>query len=749
MNGNNYKPKRLRVFALCFIMLAGIGLVLLQLYDIQIVNFKTYQDKALQQQTGDIYISPQRGIIYDRNMTVLAGNAPVEQVFICPVDIKDDDEARLIASGLSEILGVDYDEVYARTQKKYRKDENIKHGVEIALANEVRKFKDENKIKAICFRPETKRVYPFSNLAAHVIGFTGMENEMLTGRFGIEAQYNEYLKGVPGKIITAKNGVGRSLNAEYSSYIDAQDGYSLILTFDWAIQGFLEKHLETAFAESQPRERVTGIVMDVNTGEILAMSTKPDFDLNKPNFIDPEVLKYINLDQKTLENINKQTFESEEDKEKEIIMQKLFKLWNNKAITEPYEPGSTFKVITAAMALEEKVVKPTDGFYCAGEYVVVAGTPPVGCHLRSGHGSVTFERGLQQSCNPTLMQTAAKIGVPTFLKYFEAFGYRQKTGIDLPSEAMSITHKPEDFRSMELAISSFGQRFKVTPIQQLTAIAAVANGGKLITPHVVKAIIDSDGNVIKNFEPEIKRMVISQDTTKVLSRILAEGVSGNGAARNAFVKGYEIAAKTGTSEKERGTLGRIGSCVAYAPADNPQIAVIIIVDEPTVGSVYGGVISAPFVAKTLADVLPYMGIVPQYANDIDRQVIVKNYAMQKVAYAKDDIELKGLKYTVIGDGEFVKEQIPKAGSTLLKGGNIILYTDSVQEKETVRVPDVINMTAEQANKKIIGAGLNINIIGADGINSSAIAMKQEPAAGEEVPRGTIVAIEFRHNSLTD
>ena len=745
LDGNTtFKLKKSRMFTVSMLIILGITVVLFKLYDIQVVNFKLYQDKAIQQQTGDIPISPQRGIIYDRNMKILASNAPVEEIFIAPADIKNKEEAGLIAQGLSEILGMDYDEIYKKTQKTNRKYENIKHQVEVSTANQVREFQLEHNLKAINFRPETKRIYPFSNLAAQVIGFTGADNE---GRFGVEYQYDEYLRGVPGRIITAKNALGKSMTSEYSTYIDAQNGNNVVLTLDWAMQSFLEKNLESALAESQPRERVTGIVMNVNTGEIYAMATKPDFDLNNPTAIDENILKYINLDLKTLDNIEKKEFESEEDKEKEINKEKLFKLWNNKAISEPYEPGSTFKPVTAAMCLEEKVVSETDRFYCSGSYTVAGIAIP--CHLHRGHGSQSFAEGLQDSCNPVLMQIAERVGGATFLKYFDAFGYNHKTGVDLPSEAGSITHKPANFRTVELATASFGQRFKVTPLQQLAGIAAIANGGKLVTPHIVKSIVDNDGNVIKSFDPEIKRMVVSEETTKILSKILADGVSGGRAARNAFVKGYDVAAKTGTSQKEVGTDGRIGSCVAYAPADNPQVAIIIIVDEPSVGSVYGGVIAAPYISKTLADILPYMGIEPAYSDIADSYIAVKNYNMQKVENAKEDLTAKGLKFTVVGTGEFVREQIPKAGSSLLKGGNIILYTDSIQEKETITVPEVIGMTAEQANKKIIGAGLNINIIGAEDMKSSAIALKQEPAAGEVVAIGTIISVEFRHNSLTD
>ena len=743
MSGTNHKLKKTRVAAFGFLVIASLAGLLFRLYDLQVVNYRSYQEKVTAQRTGDIFVAPKRGKIYDRNMTVLAENAHVEQVFISPAEIKNEIEAETIARGLSDLLGVDYGEIYEKTQKKERKDENIKHGVEISVADKVRQFKLENGINAIYFRDETKRVYPYANRAAQLIGFTGSESK---GIFGVESRYDETLRGVPGRIITVKNAFGRLVNTE-STYVEVQNGNNIVLTIDWNIQEMLEKNLEAAFKESQPNERVTGIVMDVQNGEILAMATKPDFDLNSPYEIDPEILRYINLDENALLHIENQEFESQEEKDIETNRLKLYKLWNNKAISEPYEPGSTFKVITSAMALEEKAVKPADGFYCSGSYTV--GGIPIPCHLAGGHGQESFAGGLQQSCNPALMQTAERLGGAAFLKYFDAFGYNQKTGIDLPSEAASIMHAPKDFRSVELATASFGQGFKITPIQQLAGIAAVANGGKLITPHVVKSVIDDSGNIVKSFGAETKRMVISKETSNTLTRILAEGVANNGAARNAYVKGYEVAAKTGTSEKERGTEGRIGSCVAYAPADDPLIAVIIIVDEPTVGSVYGGVIAAPFISKTLADALPYLGIEPVYADIVDIHINVENYERKKISEAKESIISRGLQFKIVGEGDTVKEQMPKKGNNLPKGGIVVLYTDTVQEKETASVPDVSGMTAKRANERISGSGLNINIIGAEGMDSSALARSQKPAAGEMVPIGTIVEVEFRHDALTD
>lgn len=779
----NFSLHKRRMQWVVGIMIIGILAVLGRLYYFQVVKFSEYQLDAIRQQTRETSISPNRGTIYDRNMTILASSAAVERVFISPAELNilpkkgakegeeyDSDEAnekmrkekaeRLVSEYLSELFGLDYEWVYEKTQKKHRRDETIKNKVEITITNQIRQFAADNRIIGIYFGKETKRVYPHSNLASHVIGFTGAENN---GLAGIEAKYNEYLKGVAGKIVTARDAKNNLMSSEYETYIDAQNGSNLVLTIDWSIQKFLEKHLDTAFAESQAAQRVTGIMMDIHTGEILAMSTKPDFDLNDPFKIDEEVMKYINLEYEDSKAVEKEIARleekngrelSQEEKDKEVQRTKLQKLWKNKAISEPYEPGSTFKVITASMALEEKVVNEHDPFNCSG--VLHVGGENIKCHKIGGHGSVDFAKGLQESCNPVIMMVAEKISAPTFLKYFSAFGYTEKTGIDLPGESGNSGLYHKEMGSVELATSSFGQTFKVTPIQHLVGLAAVANGGKIVTPHVVKSIIDDSGNIIKNFEPEIKRTVLSAETSQMLARIMAEGVATGGAARNAFVKGYQIAAKTGTSQK-RGLhddpLARIGSCAAFAPADNPQVIILIIVDEPdtSVSSMYGGVIAAPYIAKTLADTLPYLSIEPQYTNEEieELQVLVKGYSMQKVSVAVEDILSKGLDYVVEGEGEFIRAQIPKQGSRLRKGGKVILYTDDSSPEQNVKnlvtVPDVFNTTAETANKRITDAGLNINIIGASSMNSGAAAYKQEPAAGEQVPKGTIITVEFRHS----
>ncbi|MHC1695063.1 MAG: penicillin-binding transpeptidase domain-containing protein [Eubacteriales bacterium] len=598
-------------------------------------------------------------------------------------------------------------------------------------ADEVRKFIADNSIKGVYLAQETKRYYKYGNLASNVIGFSGSDG---TGLFGIEYQYNKYLTGTPGRIITAKNGIGQALPFDYESYIDAKDGQGVVLTIDWSIQNFLEKSLESALAESKAANRVAGIVMDVNTGAILAMSVKPDFNLNDP----------YTLDAQSLELLGSLGLSGEDFDNKKAELQ--YKLWNNKTISEPYEPGSTFKVITSVMGFDTKKVTASDMFHCPG-YYVVSGVR-ISCHLTRGHGSITFAQGVQLSCNPTFMQLAERIGGTTFLKFYKGFGYEEKTGVDLPGEAMSLFHPDNAFNTVELATYSFGQTFKVTMLQHITAISAVANGGKLMTPYLVKSIVDSEGNVVKSFEPTVRRTVVSEEACKQITAILEEGVVSGGSARNAYVKGYRVAAKTGTSEKRDGDAdARIGSTVAFAPADDPQVAVLIIVDEPTVGSVYGGTIAAPFVSKVLADTLPYLGVEPVYTEDELKslETVVLDYTNYDLNKAKADITKLGLQYDIQGSGTVVTDQIPSVGSKLPKGGKVILYTNGSVPEKTVSVPDVLSRSTAQVLLRLQEAGLNLSIGGAENSEgTSAIAISQVPAAGEMVEPGTIITVEFRH-----
>ena len=726
-----------RIVTVLLLATVALGYVMYHLINVQIINFEKYQQQAIEQQTSQTPIQANRGTIYDRNMKPLAVSVRVERIFISPYEITDPKDEALVADELSRILEVDRAMIVEKLAKKHRKDETIKQNVEKETADKVRQFIADSGISGIYLASSTRRSYPYGNLASHVIGFTTADE----GRFGLEYQYDKYLKGIPGRIITAKNGIGEAMPFDFESFIDAKNGSNLVLTIDWSIQNFLEKSMDAAYAESDAKNRVVGIVMDVNNGEVLGMTVKPDFDLNDPYTLNP-------FSQGLLDAL--ELTGTEYDKAKTEIQ---YAMWRNKAVTEPYEPGSTFKTITAATALEEQCVATADGFYCPGYYIVSG--QRINCHILAGHGQVTFTEGVQKSCNPVFMMVAERVGVSTFMKYFEAFGYKERTGIDLPGEADSITYDTKDMHTVELATHSFGQTFKITPIQQITGIAAIANGGKLVTPHLVREIVDDNGNVLQSFGTQIRRTVISEETAKTIADILAEGVASSGSSRNAYVKGYRVAAKTGTSQKrdDPDPDKRIGSCMGFAPADNPQVICIVIVDEPAAGSNYGGVNAAPYVSKILGDILPYLGVEPQYSEKEkeDMDIPIKEYRNTEVFKAKNELEDKGLDVSVVGEGIFVTYQIPTAGSKLSKGGSVILYTDNIKPDQTVEVPNVISQSASQVNKTIINAGLNLSIIGAvdNETVSGAIAVTQTPAAGEHVPIGTIVTVEFRHYEGVD
>jgi len=777
----------LGVFILLWILLSVV------LFKLQILSYDYYQNLVIQQMTKETTVTASRGSIYDTNMNLLAGNKTVWLIVISPQDIIDAMEEaekakaaaaaaaanttgstdtgneievdrekfgeyeytgpdgktevlpmnKLIARALSDILGVDYNRVIELAAKNGRYYEVIKKNVEKEDADKVRAFIDKYGLEdQIYLKASTKRYYPNGSLASHVIGFCNADG---VGVYGIEAYYNSVLEGSSGTYITARNGRGGDLPYEYETYIEAQDGYSIVTTIDSYIQYELENVLLETMTENNAQNRVAGIVMDVNTGAILAMATLGGFDLNKPY----ELTDYYQnlLDEKGLvegtDEYNKAYFDI------------LYGMWTNKAVTELYEPGSTFKIITTSIALETNTSKLTDKFTCTGSLKV--GGFNISCHKTIGHGTLNFAEALQQSCNPALMTIAARIGREDFYKYYKMFGYGEKTGIDLPGEAKTYYHSFSNFSDVSLAVYAFGQTFKVTPIQHLMAISAVANGGYLVTPHIMREIIDSDGNVIQSYEPNVVRQVISADVSKKISAILEEGVSGSGGAKNAYVAGYKVAAKTGTSQKrdkldEHGqdTL-RVSSCVAYAPADNPQVAVLILVDEPSNGVVYGSLVAAPYVSKLLSFVLPYICIEPQYAESEEASIekTISNYVGMDIEAAKAAAQAAELEYIVVGDGSEVVAQSPSSGTIVSKISKlVVLYTGTEEPKNTVEVPDVVGKTAEAANRLIINKKLNIRIAGAANYasGSGATVVSQSPAAGTFVPEGTVITVEFMHLS---
>ena len=732
---------------------------------LQITDHEYYKTKVLDQMTVSTEVNPERGTIYDRNGSILAANAANYLIFISPQDIidamkeaEDDEEGevvytwtdssgktqdglpmnKLIAKGLAEILGMDEKEILDKTALEGRRYEVIKKEVDEASAEKVREFISEYKLtRQIYLRASTVRTYPYSDLASQVIGFVNKDG---TGIYGIESYYNNLLEGTSGKYIAAQDAHSQDMPFEYESYIDAENGYNIETTLDVYIQYELENQLKATYEDHNPNERVTGIVMNVNTGEILAMGTYPTFDLNDPYTLDPDSqAKLSGLDP-----------ESEEYTEQKYNL--LYNMWSNKAVNGLYEPGSTFKIITSTMAFDENVVKRNEGFYCSGEHYV-KGYGNVSCHKTSGHGQLSFAEGLQQSCNPVMMVLGERLGVTSFYNYFKSFGYLERTGVDLPAEASPIVTKEKDFTGVSLAVYSFGQTFKTTAIQQIRAVATAANGGYLVTPHILKSIKDSDGNVIAEYNAEPERQVVSTSAAELVTDILEEGVSGNGGAKNAYVKGYKVAAKTGTSEKrdkfdENGNKSyRVGSTVAYAPADDPEIACIIVVDEPSNGVVYGSRVAAPYVSELLSFVLPYLGYEPEYtAKDLEKvEVVVPNCVDNTVEGAKSDLEWRGLSCEVVGNGDVVTGQIPAPGESISQSkGRVILYTEGETPKASVKVPDLVGITAEAANRMLINVGLNIRLTGAEGQEEGAVVISQSIAAGVSVSPGTVVEIELQY-----
>lgn len=750
----------------------GIGIIG-RLFYLQIIKYDYYQSRVVDELMYETEINPSRGEIYDSQGNILATNITTYLVFISPQDILDGMKTRvdgdkvieqkfydwasqdgtvvktgipvdqLIANGLSDILGVEYDKVMEQAQKAGSRYAVIRRGIDSDSADVLREFISKYKLTSqIYLRPTATRYYPYGSLASHAIGFTNSDG---VGIYGIESYYNNVMEGTAGRYVKAQDATNKDMPSDYESYIPAENGYNIISTIDTYIQYELERQLRAAFEDSAAGNRVTGIVMNPNTGAILAMATYPNYDLNKPYSLNDYFMSGLN------------GLDSESDEYKKKFLEQLYFQWNNKSVTDTYEPGSTFKIITTAMALEDEVVRIDELFTCTGGLKIEGWSKPISCHRASGHGTVTFAVGLQQSCNPVLMMTGMRVGQQRFYEYFKYFGYGAKTGIDLPGETSTIYSSYKNFSVLSLAVYSFGQTFRTTPIQQLSAISAVANGGTLVTPHLLDKIVDEDGNTIFEYGTDTKRQIVSSQTCNTILSILEEGVSGNGAAKNAYVKGYKVAAKTGTSEKkdkkdENGqTPYRIGSCVAIAPSDDPQVTAIIIVDEPMSGAVYGSVVAAPYVANLLSSVLPYLGVEPQYTDDElkNSEVTVSNYIGASVETAVNDLTYRALAYEIVGDGETVTAQSPAPGSSVVRSsGKVILYTGDETPKDTVTVPNVVGLSGEAANRIVVGQGLNISIVGATN-GTTATVINQSPAAGTSVAPGTLVTITLRHLDVSD
>ncbi len=732
---SNYMKLRMMIVVV-FMTIGCFGLLIYNLSKLQITEGEEYKQRAAAQQLRSITINANRGTIYDRNGKELARSATVWNVVLVPAYITDE-ELPKIADGLSDILDVDSEMIMERGADKTRYYEIIKSRVEDEVADQVLALAEELDSKGITLEEDTKRYYPYGALASQILGFTGSENK---GAYGIESYYESVLAGTPGRKVSAQNAMGTDMDFRYQELFEAEDGNSIVLTIDEVIQHYLEKHLETAVIEHNVKNGAAGIILDVNTGEVLAMATAPDFDPNEPFELgDPQ------------KDATLQSMVEESEQYNEYLLQAQYDQWRNKVISDPYEPGSVFKIITAATALEQGVVSLDDTFMCTGS-TTVSGTR-FGCWKKEGHGLQTFTQAMQNSCNPAFIEIGHRIGGEEFYESFDNFGLSSASGIDLPGEAdnaglvqsLDNLTKPGQ---VELSSTSFGQTFKVSTLQLAAAVGAAVNGGVLYEPYIVAQVLDPEGNAISTTQPTAVRQVISEETSATI-RYLTEMVVSDGSGVNAQIPGYRIGGKTGTSEKidlfyATGISENILSFVGIAPADDPQIVCLVMLDEPTLTNAFGSTIAAPVVGAILSETLPYLGIDPEYTPEemAMMDITVGNYVGLGPHEAQTKLYQSTLKTRIVGNGGTVIHQTPAAGSSIPQGGTVVLYTDDESREDRVTVPDVLGYSGAQANQTIVNAGLNIKIQGVDIELPGAVAVRQNPAAGENVEPGTIVTVDF-------
>lgn len=735
----------------------------LRLGYLQIFQAEDWQRRAVSQQLSDTVVSAKRGPIYASDMQPLAESADVWKIIMSPKNIagcdwKDlegvDKERELskeegidlirrrIAKELSKMFELDEETLYKQTGKTHSQYEVIKSKVEYNDKNNFVDWVERNGLSyAFYIITDYKRYYPQGNLAANVLGFTGSDNN---GLYGLEIKYESVLSGTPGRIVTAQNGVGNEMptTMEYTKVVDAVDGYGLVTTIDPTVQMYAEKYLGEAVQETGTLHRGVAIVMDVHTGAVLAMATKGDFDPNDPFTVtDPNTIEMLD----TL---------SGDDRSAALSAARQLQ-WNNKAITETYEPGSVFKVFTTAMALEEGLANDNTCFACKG--VINVGGWNVHCHTRTHMGILTLPEAISKSCNPYFVQLGQRIGGNTYYKYFNGFGFTEKTGIDMAGEMSNagLYHSASTLAQQEssLATASFGQTFKVTPIQMITAMCAVANGGKLVTPYVVSKVLDAEGNVVSETEVKVKRQIISSETSRHLCDILGSIVNGGG-SKNAYVAGYRVAGKTGTSEK-RDTVENEDDVVAsfsgFAPADDPEVAVLVLLDDPQTEVRFGGTLSAPVAQKIFESILPHLGIEPSYTTEelATLSRTTPSVVGQNPTVAQNKVVNTGLKATIVGKGNTVVRQVPEAGQTVPAGGTVILYTEE-EKVDMVRVPSFVGRSVTEVNSLAAQVGLNVHLQGlVGGSSSAAVSNSQSVPEGTEVPRGTVIKVNFVYTDTQD
>ncbi len=741
MNDRQGRPLNEKVVARCKIAVAI--LIVFAIFDVmwlfknQVINAEENRRKALIYQLDDREVPAYRGVIYDANMEVLAESADAFLVRVNPSKVANKKQQREIADALEEILDnkdITSDSIYdGISRNKAYGYYKIAGGLSADKAKEIRALIEDNGNQyydIVVVETDTKRYYPYDSFASTIIGTLSYDK---LGRAGLELQYDTELTGIPGRLISARDPMNNPLEPDFNAMdVPPQQGNGLVLTLDKSIQYYLEKGLSEAASVNKAKSAY-GIVMDVETGGILAMATMPDYNLNEPGVL---------TDKSTVKKLKKK-YKGEEYYTK--YSEAVYTTWRNRSVSDTYEPGSVFKVIVAAAAIEEDVPHVYGTYNCTG-HVYVDGEEQK-CHKTDGHGVQTLQQGLMNSCNPFFITLGQELGFERFNKYFDAFGFTKKTGIDLPEEASSIYHDPDNMSDLNLSSSSFGQSFQVSAIQLVTAVSAIANDGNLMEPYIVAKKVDHEGNVIYEKEPTIRKNVVSRTTCeKVLA--MMEQVVADGTGRNAKVDGYRVAGKTGTSQKLsiQNKTEYVASFVGCAPADDPKIAVLIVIDEPQVEQHGGGAIAAPVAGAVIEQTLHYLNVEPVYTEEQVEQMTITapDVRAMSVSEARDTLDNKGFASRVVGDGEKVVSQYPAKGMNIPEGGVVVLYTEAGTQNSTAEVPDLIGLSVNEANQRAINAGFNIKFTGTTD-SAGVVAISQNIEPGKKVELGTTITVRLKTN----
>ncbi len=749
----------LGIFAFC--VLAG------RLIKLMLVDHAYYEEKAINNQTRSISVTATRGTIYDRNMEVLAASSGVQNIFLDPLELKQNHvDLELLAENLGEILDLDPDYVKKQASDTSMRYKILRRRQHQDICDAVISFVDEYDIVGVHLEPDSLRYYPYDETASQLLGFTNTENK---GSEGLEAYYNKLLEGTAGAVITTKGNNETEMLYSYETCYEAQDGNSLVLTLDLTVQKALEKQMQDAIDRYDVLNGAFGMVMDVDTGEILAMATLGGYDPNQYlEIYDTDVSQELEALYEEAQSYPEGSQERSQafDTYNEQVAAARLKQWRNRCVSDGYEPGSTFKVLTLAAALDSGAVKLTDSFYCSGRQSFEGRSQPVNCWKSAGHGSESTAEALQNSCNLAFATMGLKTGGETLYEYYKAFGLMETTGIDLPGEASGIFHSQErladnnTYGTSYLIATSFGQTIKPTAIQLVRAIAATVNGGYLMEPYVVSQVLDEEGNIISQKEPTVLRQVISEETSATMCELL-ESVVSVGTAKNAQVTGYRIGGKTGTAEKtdQRDTSGqmtkdKIVSFVGIAPMEDPKYVVLIALDTPNPATgqyISGGVMAAPTVGAVLEDILPYLGVEPEYEGEDPSRltVIMPDVTGMREYEAAELLKEQGLSYRIIGNGSTVLGQIPAKGRELPGASVVLLYTDNSMPTGKVTVPSLLGLTASEATKKLTDLGLYLQAKGTDPNAWRVLVTAQDIPPGTQVEQGTTITVIFADTTAMD